>query len=155
MGKQFVICCLLVFFSNKKLFSQKFSMYFLPFSRTVNAQITLENHVLSNVDGLVNMMKYKVFQRLQFFALRRRAVIGDSLPKCGYSHAFFRICHSIIVRKWYVLLYSLVFTLFTIWTFIYIFTFLAPYNFLRAISKRFYQSLHSLCKLNDLLNYLK
>ena len=99
MGKQFVICCLLVFFSNKTLFSQKFSMYFLPFSRTVNAQITLENHVLSNVDGSVNIMKYKVFQRLQFFALRRRVVIGDSLPKCGYSHAFFRICHSIIVRK--------------------------------------------------------
>ena len=74
-------------------------MRFLPFSRTVNAKKTLENHVSSNVHGPVNMMKYDVFQRLWLFALRKRVVIGDSPLECGYSHAFFRICRSIIVWK--------------------------------------------------------
>ena len=43
------------------------------------------------------------------FALRKRVVIGDSPPECGYSHAISSSCRSIIVQKWYLFLYSSVF----------------------------------------------
>ena len=53
-----------VFPVTKNCFHRRFplkTMRFLPFSRTVNAYITLENHVSSNVHGLVNILKYNVF----------------------------------------------------------------------------------------------
>ena len=102
MGKQFVFVAYWCFPVTEDCFYRRFSVEDRAFSSTFqgqeNAKKTCENHLSSNVHGLVNVKKCHVFWRFLAVCVEKTRCYRR-FTECSYSHAFSSSCRSIIVQK--------------------------------------------------------